>query len=214
MFSDLLATCKLEGFPGHTSKFFMCHVCVMPFCRLVDPDCFNPRSVLLPSVDDPFLTILAGFELSSTHIDLEMRMPMLLSRSISSEVKNMQSSMKCWAGCQYKQTSSSSCMPFSCAPPNTSQGISFTRMECSMVTVSMIHWKGWNFSLPTSFGHLLLADCHQRFVECPLLTCSQLESDCVLDHLYRVCESRPMAQSDSRSIHWLVCCLGSQWRNP
>lgn len=42
--SDLLATRLVEGLPSHNSTLFMCHLCTTPFYRLVDPDCFDPRS--------------------------------------------------------------------------------------------------------------------------------------------------------------------------
>jgi hypothetical protein len=41
---DLLASRQIEGLHSHSSKYFMCPVCMMPFFRLVDPDCFDPTS--------------------------------------------------------------------------------------------------------------------------------------------------------------------------
>jgi hypothetical protein len=42
--SDLPASRKVSGLAGHTSKYFMCPFCEMPFYRLVDPDCYDPLS--------------------------------------------------------------------------------------------------------------------------------------------------------------------------
>ena len=39
----------------------MCNICVMPFCRLVDPDCFNPRRKSQTPPHDPDSQILADF---------------------------------------------------------------------------------------------------------------------------------------------------------
>jgi hypothetical protein len=49
--SDLPAGCKVSGLAGHTSKYFMCPFCEMPFYRLVDPSCYDPTSESQASPD-------------------------------------------------------------------------------------------------------------------------------------------------------------------
>jgi hypothetical protein len=64
--SDLPASRKCSGLHGHTSKYFMCPICDMPFFRLVDPDCFDPTSACSTTYLFPILT--NRFSIQNLHI--------------------------------------------------------------------------------------------------------------------------------------------------
>lgn len=66
--SDLPASRKANGLAGHSSKFFMCGFCDMPFFRLVDPTCYSPISELPTMFYSKLYSHLAIIQLSCSEM--------------------------------------------------------------------------------------------------------------------------------------------------